>query len=428
MSNILSKADLLSVVEPAKTLALADEEQQKTALDYISSHDLPKGKDEAWLKTNLKPMLEHRYQLAESVEVTEEELQQFKIEGLDANLLVFVNGHFQPQLSEVVSPTSEFVVNSIASALIEHTDLLEGYFSTEEKNIFTALNTAFATDGVFLYVPKGKVVEKPVHILHLSKNEDAALIQTRNVFVAEENAQVRIIESYHSLTEGSLFTNVSTNFHVKEAANVNYNLLQLQSANAYLLNNQEVLQKSDSVFTANAITLNGALVRNTLTVQQDGKHVETDLNGLYLLDGKKHTDTHIFINHAKAECNSNQFYRGILDDTASAVFTGKVYVARDAQLTNAIQSNKNILLTDTAKVSSKPQLEIYADDVACAHGSSTGQLDKDAMFYMIQRGLSKQDARVFLLFAFVADVVNKISIEPLRVYVDGFVSKRLRGE
>ncbi len=428
MSNILTKQDLLSVAGATKASPLADDAQRQAAIDYINTNELPTGKSEAWLKTNLRPLLQHNYKAALPAELSSEEFAQFNIEGLEANTLVFVNGYFSAELSKVISPVSQLVVKSIAEAKEDHAELLAKSYSRPEDSVFSALNTAFAADGAFIHVPKGKAVEHPVHIINIAKADSEALIQNRNLFLVEENAQVKIIESFHSATETALFTNVATSIYLEKAAIVNYNLLQRQAETAYLFNNVKVWQKRDSNFSANTITLKGAIVRNTVNVEHGDEHVETDLNGLYLVDGEQHVDNHIFINHAKAQCNSNQFYRGILDDSASAVFTGKVYVAQDSQQTNANQSNKNILLTDTAKVSSKPQLEIYADDVACSHGSSTGQLDKDALFYMIQRGVSPEEAKIFLLFAFVADVVNKISIEPLREYVDAFVAKRLRGE
>jgi Fe-S cluster assembly protein SufD len=428
MSNILSKEDLLTLAGTNASKALANDAQRQAALDYIAANELPKPKDEAWLKTNLKPLLQHNYKAAQPASITKEELAEFKIDGLVANVLVFVNGFYQPELSEIISDKNQLFVKSLSTAKEHHTNLLARYYDRPEDSVFTALNTAFVTDGTFIIVPKGKVVEHPVHIIHIAKADAPILVQNRNVFVAEENTQVKIVESFHSLGDAPLFTNAATSFRLEKASVVNYNLFEHQAEASYLLNSMKVWQKRDSNFSANTITLRGALVRNTITLEHEDEHVETDLNGLYLVDSGQHVDNHIFVNHAKAQCNSNQFYRGILDGTGSAVFTGKVYVAKDSQQTNANQSNKNILLTDTAKVSSKPQLEIYADDVACAHGSSTGQLDKDAMFYMVQRGLSPKEAKTFLLFAFVADVVNKISIEPLREYVDAFVSKRLRGE
>ena len=418
-----TKDELVAVAKASAPNAAAP----PAALDYIEQNSLPGTKTEAWLKTNLRPLLQQQYSPAKAATLTDAQLAEYQIEGLEANRLVFVNGFYVAELSQIISPDKELVVLSRTEAKTQYADLLAKIDAKPENSVFTAINTAYAADGVFVCIPRGKTLSHPLHIIHVADTAEASLMQERNLIVLEENAHAKVIESYMATNEQANFTNVALRIVLGQAASLDYNLFQRQSHAAYLLHDTQVWQERDSRLLANAITLQGALVRNSLSVTHEGKGVETDLNGLYLVDGNQHVDNHLYVNHAQPHCNSNQFYRGIIDNEASAVFTGKVYVAQDSQQTNANQSNKNILLTDTAKVSSKPQLEIYADDVACSHGSSTGQLDADAMFYMVQRGLSKHDAKVFLLFAFVADVVNKISIEALRNYVDTFVARRLRG-
>ena len=230
------------------------------------------------------------------------------------------------------------------------------------------------------------------------------------------------------MSEARSFSNIATEIILKENAVVNFNIFQGQGDNSFHLNNTKIHQHSNSRFKCNTITLCGELVRNDLNIEHKGEGCETTLNGLYMPDKKQHFDNHVFVNHAKPHCVSNQMYRGVIDNKASAVFLGKVLVTPDAQKTDANQSNKNILLSDTAIVNSKPQLEIYADDVKCSHGSTTGQLDKEALFYMQARGISFEYARIMLLNAFASEVTKQLEIKPFRSFVDFLVEKRLGGQ
>ncbi len=248
------------------------------------------------------------------------------------------------------------------------------------------------------------------------------------MIIANKFSQAKIINSYHSLSVNFTLTNIATEIFLEDSAHINYNIFQGEGVDASQFNNIKVIQQSNSNFSSNTTTLCGMLVRNDLNVEHKGSNCETDLNGLYLPDREQHFDNTVFVHHAKPHNTSNQLYKGIIDNKASAVFQGKVLVDKDAQKTLANQSNKNILLTKYAKINSKPQLEIYADDVACSHGSTTGQIDKEALFYLQSRGINRRRAETLLLSAFVKDVIDKIQIDSFKFYIQILVNNRLKGE
>ncbi|MEN9444271.1 MAG: hypothetical protein RIS47_1161 [Bacteroidota bacterium] len=412
MNGTLTKSDLLALAQSQTTLA--DAAQKQAALQYIETHELPGVKEEAWLKTNIRPLLQHAYVAAPALEITEAQCNTFRIKDLEANLLVFVNGHFAPNLSSIIDKGIKWL--AIPAAVLDGAEMHK--YPNTLDNVFTALNTAYAEEGYYVTVSNGIKPAHPLHVMHIATGQEAALVQARNLILLEDSAEVTVIESYHSLGDASFFYNVAARFELGAGAQLHYNLVQDQHTSSYLIHNLAVTQQTQSVFTAHVSTLGGALVRNNLSILQSAENIQTNLSGLYLLSGTQHTDNHILVHHAKPSCQSAQFYRGILDGNSSAVFTGKVLVDRGAAKTNASQSNKNILISDTAKASSKPQLEIYADDVACSHGSSTGKLDQEAQFYMVQRGLSSTQARTFLLQAFAADVLTRIDCLPLREHIN----------
>ncbi len=297
------------------------------------------------------------------------------------------------------------------------------------ENFFTNLNTAFATNGNFIHIAKGVSLDKPVHIINFSDGLDSKTIsQYRNIIYAAPSSNVSIVNSFHSLTVNFTLTNVATEIILDENSKVNYNVFQVEGNDAFQVNHTKVVQKANSHFSAHTISLCGAIVRNDIQVKQAGLGCGTKLNGLYLPSREQHFDNHTFIHHAMPHGTSNQVYKGIIDNKANAVYLGKVLVDRDAQKINAYQSNRNILLTKYAKVNSKPQLEIYADDVACSHGSTTGQIDREALFYLQSRGINKRHAEMLLLTAFVSDVIESIEIEPFKMLIKLMIDKRLKGD
>lgn len=349
------------------------------------------------------------------------------IPGLDAHVVVTVDGRFSRELSDIGELPQGVIVTGLADAAVHHADLVNRYLDSAanvEDEPFTALNTAFIQDGIFVYVPKSAVVEKPLHVIGLLSASEEAFIQPRNLFVFEENSHAKLIETNHATGSSTIFTNTIEEIIVAARANVDYYKVQDEGDQASQVNGTYVHQGRESVFSVHTTTLSGGLVRNNLTVTLDDEHIESHLIGLVLPTGKQHVDVHTLIDHAKPNCVSNELYKYVLDDESEGVFNGKVFVRRDAQQTNAYQQNKSILLTESARMNAKPELEIYADDVRCSHGATTGQLDAEALFYLRSRGLTLKQARALLLLAFARDVVEYIKIDELRDWVDSRVQER----
>ena len=293
---------------------------------------------------------------------------------------------------------------------------------------FIALNTAFTFDGAFIHIPAHTVVEKPIHLLHVSDARNEATVSyPRNLIVAENNSRVKVIESFHTVQSANHnFINSVTEVVVKENSIVELNKIQNEAAEAFHINHTEASQEKNSTFKINTITLGGGIVRNNLHIVLNGEYCNSQLNGLYLLNGSQLVDNHTLVDHAKPNCYSNELYKGIIDGKAQGVFNGKIFVRKDAQKTNAYQSNKNILLSDDASMNAKPQLEIFADDVKCSHGATTGQLDEDALFYLRSRGIGEENAKALLNVAFAADVIKNISIEALKNNLSVLISTKLK--
>ena len=283
-----------------------------------------------------------------------------------------------------------------------------------------------AIDGAFIFIPEKTVIPQAIHILYLTDSVDGNVITfPRNLTIASQFSQVLIVESYHSISNQISFTNAVTEIIAEENANVDYYKIQDENNASFQINNTQIKQERNSNVSSNTITLDGALVRNNLNYLINGEGCETHLFGLYLLNGKQHVDNHTLVDHAVPHCLSNELYKGIMKDQSSGVFNGRIMVRKDAQKTNAFQSNKNILLSDNAHVTTKPQLEIFADDVKCSHGATTGQLDQEALFYLRSRGIAKDKAMALLVHAFASDVIDKVKIDKLKINLLHLISERL---
>ncbi|OQY02865.1 MAG: Fe-S cluster assembly protein SufD [Bacteroidetes bacterium 4572_117] len=427
-----SKKDFLKIFEKDGTEVLSKGLVKEKALKRLEQFKLPDKTDEAWRHTSLNRLLQHNYSQAENRGLSDFIVNSFSIPGLDAYRLVFINGFFAPTFSDIKNDDNGLIIKAMVSAKIENKDLFEQYFGQSEiraSNFFTSLNTVYSTNGSFIYFADNFVADKPIHIVNLSDGKDRKTVsQYRNLIIASKNSQAKIINSYHSLSVNYTLTNIATEIFLEDGAHLSYNIFQGEGVDSTQFNNVKVIQQSNSFFSSSTTTLCGMLVRNDLNVEHKGTNCETDLNGLYLPDREQHFDNTVFVHHAKPHNTSNQLYKGIIDNKASAVFQGKVLVDKDAQKTLANQSNKNILLTKYAKINSKPQLEIYADDVACSHGSTTGQIDKEALFYIQSRGINRRRAETLLLSAFVKDVIDKIEIDSYKFYIQILVNNRLKGE
>lgn len=373
-----------------------------SARNFIANNDVPTTRNEAWKYTRLarlsKIVFDHKIAKVQ-------EISAFKIDT-DCETFVFLNGTFSRDLSDVSSEIEfEWKLFSECSS-----HELSKFSNNTNDELFEAINTLYLNDGLILTVGKGKILKKSIHIVHIL-NDNNSISNFRLIVNAEESSSMEIIESFTSLNASNSFINKITTVDAGENAIIRFNKLQNEEESNYHISTENVNQSRDSIVTFNTVTLNGGLVRNNINVVVLGENCESNLNGAYLLKGNQHVDNHTCIDHKVANCHSNETYKGVIDDKATAVFNGKVFVRKDAQRINAFQSNGNVLLSDDATVNSKPELEIYANDVKCSHGSTTGQLDEEAIFYLRARGLSEKSARHLLVSAFIGDVLEKIENE-----------------
>jgi len=432
LKNELTKDEFIALFDENSKNSFADKNTVKEATNYLKKYNFPAKNDEEWKHTSIKKILQHKYYIGENLELDENQVNLFSIPGLNAYRLVFINGVFSKEFSDEIFDKKGFIIKNIAEAKNKYPDLFKKYFESTDiskENLFTSVNTVYSFDGAFISIPNNFVLDKPIHIINFSDgNNKKTVSQYRNLIIAGKNSNVQIVNSSHSLTVNYTLSNITTEIILEENAFLNYNIFQGEGNDAFQINNTKVNQAANSNFSSHTITLCGAIVRNDLKIEHKGKNCETNLFGLYLPDREQHFDNNVFINHAKPHGTSNQVYKGIIDNKASAVFLGKVLVGKGAQKTLADQTNRNILLSKYAKVNSKPQLEIYADDVSCSHGSTTGQIDKEALFYLQTRGINRRKAEVLLLGAFITDVIDTIKVEPLKIYINILVNSRLNGE
>jgi Fe-S cluster assembly protein SufD len=419
------KDKLISEFESSKNFLFGDLSIREKAIEIFSKQGIPNRKSEEYKYVNMDLVLKGDFSFATNASLTAKQIEHTKFLK-DAIVVVIENGIFSENLSKINSLPKGLLIINIAQASSNKT--FQKIYSTcinETNDPFAALNSALAKGGVFIHVEKGAVIETPIHIIHISSTDQNTIINPRNLIVVESNAQAKIIESYETIDcNAKVFNNALTEIVVEENAIVDHYKIQDEKDFGYLLSTTETIQKKQSVFSTNTFTLSGSLVRNNLTMVLDGEYIESHLNGLYLTNGNQVVDNHTLVDHQKPNCNSNELYKGIIEDKSSATFNGKIYVRKDAQKTNAFQSNKNILLSDDGTINTKPQLEIYADDVKCSHGTSTGKLDADKIFYLRARGLSEMSAKKLLMHAFASEVVDTIQIDALREYIEEKISKR----
>ncbi len=353
------------------------------------------------------------------------------IPELDTHLALVLNGFYMPNPNRLQVMENGVVIGSMIDAAAKYPHLFEKYYNAQAENGsdgLVALNTAFAQDGVFIYVPKGAVCTKPIQVINLLMAEENLLVQYRNLIIMEESSQANVLICDHSLSPKRFVSNVVTEIIVGANAQLEFVKMQNEHNDSTQLTHTYTKQERDSKLITNVLSLHGGFIRNNLYMQLAGEGADAHAYGLYLTDRTQHTDNYTFIDHAVPNCTSNELYKGILDEQATGAFNGRILVRRDAQKTQAYQSNNNLLLTPDAKIRTKPQLEIYADDVKCSHGATVGQIDYEALFYMRARGIGEREAKLLLMFGFTHEVVKQISIESLRERIDDMVNKRLRGE
>ncbi|MGN6492815.1 MAG: Fe-S cluster assembly protein SufD [Agriterribacter sp.] len=392
------------------------------AFEAFTAQGFPTTKQEEWRFTNTAPFLKQDYTLLPAAASLHEHKMAGSIPSLDAYEIVLKNG----LLNEDVNIPG-IKITPIRTALKDAA--LQQYLG---KNIsvrqhgFAALNTALFENGIVIEAAKNAVADKPIHITHVYNAEEPFFVQPRILIIANRNSKIEIVESVFVKGNQSLFVNTVTECYVAENARVDQYYLQTMPGNAHFVNFTQVVQKGDSLYNNFTYTLPGApLVRNNLHLDLDGSNTESHLYGLYLTGGSQLVDNHTLVNHMKPHCMSNELYKGVLMDNSRAVFNGKIFVQQDAQKTNAFQQNNNMLLSGKAIVDSKPQLEIFADDVKCSHGSTVGNFNQEALFYLKARGIGETAARNLLVNAFAFDVTNKILIPAVREYVEKLITHKM---
>ncbi|WP_339701867.1 Fe-S cluster assembly protein SufD [Algoriphagus aquimarinus] len=389
--------------------------------EAFENQGFPTNKSEEYKFTAISKKLEQsiqNYALAESFEVTAEDVKSNLFEGYTGDVLVFTNGHFQPNLSSAIAGIE-------VSLLSEKSDTPVGSIAKPAKDPFCALNQAAFTDGIFISVPKKAVVEKPILLLNFNKAINGQVIQPRVWIEAGDFAEVTFINHTVNLSDVTYFSNKVTEIKGGVNSQIRFYKLQNEGKNVIEVSNTETDIHKDGRFSSVTISLSGEMVRNNLSINILGSNSEGNMYGLYLLNGKSHVDNHTNVDHTVPHAESNELYKGILADHSRGVFNGKIFVRQDAQKTNAFQQNNNILLSEDAVVNTKPQLEIWADDVKCSHGCTTGQLDEEALFYLQARGIAKDQAKGLLLYAFAGEVLEHIRDESFREYCTELVQERL---
>jgi Fe-S cluster assembly protein SufD len=387
---------------------------------------------EEWKYTRINSLFNREYEFPGDPIITglsPDDLNAARLPGHDqANEFVFINGSFSFSLS-VIRSAGLVVIPLEEAAKNEYNEIISKYLGDSGhylKDGINALNTALIQDGVFIHVKKGQVPEHPIYIYNLTDARSFNVFsQPRSLVHISGSAQVQIVETYATIGLEDSFTNQVMEIVVEQGAMVEYYKIQNDAAHTSQVSTTHIRQTGKSYVHAVTISLSGRIVRNNLNVVLDAEHCEAHLYGLYLQNGQSHIDNHTVVDNRKPNCFSNELYKGIVDDNATGVFNGKIFVQPLAQKTNAYQSNKNVLLSDSASVNSKPQLEIFADDVKCSHGCTVGRLNEEGLFYLRSRGINEKIARSLLLYAFAGDILEHIKPEPIRTYVNQLIAERL---
>jgi Fe-S cluster assembly protein SufD len=405
---------------------------RKAGISSFADQGFPTLKDEDWRFTNIAPIAKLNFSLAGQVAVNGAEskvIDDSAFTKLPGHRLVFVNGFFSAQLSHIKPVTGGVRIENLASTLANDSALIEkhlGKYAQTTGNAFAALNQAFFTDGAFIFVPQGVEVAEPVQLIYISsaKNSGEAILP-RNLIVAEANSKLTVVESYLSTSDVAYLTNAVTEILASDNAVVEHVKLQDESASAYHIATIAGEFGRASQVNVHSFALGAKLSRNNIRTKLAGEGLECVLNGLYLTKDEQLADHHMIVEHAQPHCASHEYFNGILDDKSKGVFHGRILVQEIAQKTDAKQTNKNLLLSDNATADTKPQLEIYADDVKCTHGATIGQLNDESIFYLRSRGMSLDTAKQMLIHAFAGEIIERIKCEPAREVIDKLVWDRL---
>jgi Fe-S cluster assembly protein SufD len=405
-------------------------ETRARALKVFEDKGFPSKKDELWKYTSLKALIREDYSLFPKSEINIElkDVKKYFLYDTDTYKVIFIDGVYSPFLSNTTHDGLDVCLMSAALSKPKYRSLINTYFNkiAPSDESLTALNTSYAKEGAFVYIPKKTVAEKPIEIIHFSSgDQDSLWLQPRNLIVIDKNSQVQIIERHQSLKEHAVVTNSVTEIYVHEEAFVDYYKLQNDLTTASLIDNTFIQQEKNSHASVHTFSLGGKLIRNNLRYFHKGKHILSTLKGLTILEGKQHVDHSTMVHHSQPNCESHQDYKGIFSERSEGVFNGQILVDKIAQKTNAFQQNNNVLLDDKATVNSKPQLEIFADDVKCSHGCTIGQMDEEALFYLRTRGIPKKEARALMTYAFANNVLESVQLPSLKKRINGQIAKKL---
>jgi len=400
------------------------------AIERFEQNGFPTRKDEEWKYTSLNSLLKSDYSVFPKAETGIEfkEVKKYFLHEIESYKIVFVDGVYSSFLSDTSHEGADICILSSALKQPKYKMVIDHYFGTvaSEKDSLTSLNTAFSKEGVFVNVPKNTVLPKPIQVLYFSTgSEKEIMLQPRNLIVVGENSHVQIYERHQNLSENVVLTNAVTEIFAAKRAIVDAYKIQNDRPNSSLIDNTYVQQKDSSIVSVNTYSFGGNLIRNNLEFHHEGQHITSNLNGITVISDKQHVDNHTLVHHKHENCESHELYKGIFDGKSTGVFNGKVIVDKEAQKTNAFQQNDNILIGDKSSINTKPQLEIFADDVKCSHGCTIGQLDEKALFYMQSRGIPEKEARGLMLFAFCNEAVEKIKIPALKSRIIKLLAEKL---
>lgn len=405
-------------------------EMRNQAIKNFENKGFPSKKEEAWKYTSLNKVIKNDFSVFPKSEPAVEfkDVKKYFLHDVDTYKLVFIDGKFSSFLSQTTHDGIDVCLLSSVLNKPKYKLVLETYFNqvASKDESLTTLNTAFAKEGAFVNIPKGKIAEKPIEIIHFSTgNEAAIMLQPRNLIVVGENAHVQIIERHQSLNVNPVLTNSVTEIFAQKRAICDYYKIQNDEQSANLIDNTYIAQKQESRVAVHTFSFGGNITRNNLNFYHQGERIDSTLKGITIVGDKQHVDHYTLVHHAEPNCESHQNYKGIYGDSSTGVFNGKIYVEKEAQKTDAFQQNNNILVSEKATINAKPQLEIFADDVKCSHGCTIGQLDESAMFYMQQRGIPKKEARALLMYAFTDEVMESVKIPELKQRITKIIANKL---
>ncbi|RNC88038.1 MAG: Fe-S cluster assembly protein SufD [Winogradskyella sp.] len=399
------------------------------AIKRFETQGFPTKKQEAWKYTSLNSVLKTDFSVfPKDIEALDyKTVKKYLIDEIDSYKIVFVDGQYASHLSETTHDDIDVCLMSSALTKAKYKPVIDNYFNKiATTDGLTSLNTAFSAEGAYIYIPRHKAIKKPIQIVHFSTGNEAALmLQPRNLIVVEENAYVQVIERHQSLTDNPTLTNSVTEIFADKRAIVDYYKIQNDKQSATLIDNTFINQKNDSNAKVHTFSFGGKLTRNNLNFYQNGEHIDSTMKGVTIIGDKQHVDHNTLVHHIEPNCESHQDYKGIFDENSTGVFNGKVVVEKEAQKTNAFQANNNILINDKATINTKPQLEIFADDVRCSHGCTIGQLDESALFYLRSRGIPEKEARGLLMYAFSNTVLDSVKIPELKNRITKIIANKL---